>query len=115
MKKIINTALCATLMCASVSGAFAAESDVAALENKVAEKVAHIEASGILPTHDELEFIAADIVFDEIQQTGMSVKQAVEKYQLVPALERYIRIKKAATLIEPESGDGAGMEPPTSN
>ena len=77
------------------SSSYANEQDVAELDAKVNEKVQQIEQTGLLPTSTEIEVIMGDIIDNEVQNGNLTIEQAIEKYQLTPTLERYIKIKDA--------------------
>ena len=95
------------------SAVSAAEADVEQLNERVDQKVAQIEATGLLPTTTEIEVITGDIVSDEVTSGAVTVEQAVEKYQLTPTLERYIKIKKVQEDIAvANKSSGSGREPP---
>lgn len=108
MKQItkLSIALCSLGMSSIVS---AGEADVMQLDEKVNRKADAIAQTGLLPTATEMEVIKGDIVFDEMQKTGLTAEQAVKKYELTPTLERYIKIKHAQAAL---SGNGGGNEPP---
>ena len=77
----------------------AGEADVTQLESRVAQKVVSIEKTGLLPTYVEIEQITVDVVAQEVQNTDLTVNEAINKYQLVPTLARSLRIKVALTTI----------------
>jgi hypothetical protein len=85
---------CPLLLSTSV---FASESDVTQLENRVAQQVASIEQTGLLPTYIEMEQITVDVVAQEVQNTDLTVNEAINKYKLVPTLARALRIKVTLT------------------
>jgi hypothetical protein len=90
----------------------AAEADVAELDARVSIKVQQLIEVGLLPTSLEIEVLAGDIVDRQIESGEMTVELAVEKYELIPSLERYIKLKETIRLITEEgSGDGSGNEP----
>lgn len=91
----------------------ATDQDVKTLNTKVDHKVELITQTGILPTTSEIEVLTGDIVDNEVETTALTVTQATEKYQLVPALQRYIEIKEAAriVIVAEGSGGGGGNEP----
>ncbi len=89
--------------------------DRAALNNRVDQHVQQITAMGLLPTALEIEVITGDIIDNEVVSTELTVDQAINKYELVPALARYIAIKEASRalpdIVTNGSGDGNGDEP----
>jgi hypothetical protein len=109
MKKI-NKILMAGLPLLLVGGVQASDSDVTALDTKVNEKVTQIEETGLLPTSVEIEVIMGDIVVQEVQETDLTTDEAINKYQLTPTLERYIKIKEASQVLR--LGVGAVVIPP---
>jgi hypothetical protein len=110
MNKIVKISMI-SLSLAMATSVNAADVDVIQLNEKVNQKVDQIAQTGLLPTSTEIEMITGDIVDHEVQATDLTVDEAVEKYQLTPTLERYIKIKKAQADLAAKSG-GAGEEPP---
>lgn len=112
IRPIVLSALSAfTLMAATP--ATSSESDINQLNHKIDDRVQKLEQAGLLTTSLEVEVLTADIVNEEVLNGETTVEQAVEKYQLTPTLQRYIKIKQASQ-IEPQdvAGSGMGMEPP---
>jgi hypothetical protein len=92
---------------------FAGEADVAQLEGRVAQKVDSIEQSGLLPTYVEVEQITVGVVAQEVQNTDLTVNEAIKKYQLVPTLSRSLRIRVAlAAAIGPGEIEFPPPKPP---
>ncbi|NQZ09218.1 MAG: hypothetical protein HRT35_18830 [Algicola sp.] len=117
MKQIVKLSLVALVIANSAN---ATDADVAQLNADVNQKVEQIAQTGILPTSIEIEAITGDMVFAKVKSTELTVEKAVEKYELTPTLERYVKIKKAqADLAAAEKAEedanksnGAGEEPP---
>lgn len=109
MKKIVRLSLVALAM---TNTAYATDADVAQLNADVNQKVEKIAETGILPTSIEIEAITGDMVFAKVKATELTVEKAVEKYELTPTLERYIKIKKAQADLAEKEGSGGGEEPP---
>ncbi len=101
--KNLTIALALLLLSGSV---FATPADVAALDAKVALKVEQITDAGLIPTSIEIEVITGDIVYNEVETTEITVTQAVEKYQIVPEIARYVEIKAAAGIYVPNTSNG---------
>jgi uncharacterized alpha/beta hydrolase family protein len=112
MKKVLGFCIFA-LTVQFTGSANAADTDVNQLNQRVDQKVAQIEETGFLPTSTEIEVIAGDIVSEEVTSGEITVDQAVEKYQLTPTLERYIKIKKVQEdIADANKSAGGGREPP---
>jgi hypothetical protein len=87
----------------------ATEADVTQLNERVAARIQHLSAVGLLPTALEIEVITGDIVNSEVKSGDITVEQAVEKYELTPTLARYIQLKAAGRI---QYGAGVIITPP---
>ncbi len=94
----IKGVLLSTLVSMVALPALADDAAVDELEAKVNERVAQLEAAGFLPTYNEIELIKVDMVDEEIVATGISVEEAIAKYELPPVLERLVKIKEAVRI-----------------
>lgn len=88
------------------------EQAVAELDAKVNARVQQLEEAGFLPTYQEIEMIKIDIVDAEIQLSGISAAEAVEKYQLTPMIERSVKMKETMRLQGFSTGVVHDIPPP---
>ncbi|MFT4929054.1 MAG: hypothetical protein ACI8WB_005181 [Phenylobacterium sp.] len=103
----LKTVLSALVLSAVTSQVLANEQDIATLDAKVSEKVAHIKRvtnNLVVPDAIEIEEIKMKMIGKEIADTGASIPSVVSKYNLDGAQKRQV-------IIIVYSGDGGGDEP----
>lgn len=102
MNRIIGLFLLSLCMSGTAQ---ASDSKKQALQEKVQEKVAIIEQSGLILTAQEVESVESTIVDDEVSSTSLTVDDAVLIYDLSTDQERLLKIKEASR------SNGGGINP----
>ena len=106
MKKAALTALCLSATF-GFNTAFADANDINTLNVKVTTVEANLLNAGVSVTGSELETIKVSIITSEIANTGVTITEVVDKYELTDAEKRAVIIGDAGT-----NTAGDGVHPP---
>ncbi|SFC15478.1 hypothetical protein [Pseudoalteromonas denitrificans] len=105
-RKIALTALCLSAGLSS-NIVIADVNDINTLNAKVTTVEANLLNAGVSVTGAELETIKINIINNEITDTGVTITEVVDKYELTDAEKRAVIIGDAGT-----NDDGGGVYPP---